>query len=175
MVSQALNEDVLSFIKEYVLLFVNAGAHVCDSKKWTTEGDRCYRYFSQDGLSYQQMQAKCVQAGGELARVDNDKQSALVNKLAGKARAFIGLTDAATEGHWMWADGTAPTYTNWGAGEPNDRQVIGGEDCAIINWGTAGKWNDAKCNSNDYSEGYVCSAVVAASSIAGKVTKKPGG
>ena len=153
----------------------NAGAHVCDNKKWTTEGDRCYRFFSQDGLSYQQMQAKCVQAGGELARVDNEKQATLVGKLAGKSRAFIGLTDAASEGHWMWADGTAPSYTNWAPGEPNDLTKIGGEDCAIINWNSPGKWNDGKCASNDYSEGYVCSAVVAAKSVAGKDTGDSGG
>ena len=68
------------------------GTHVCDNPKWTTEGDRCYRFYPQDGLDYPQMQAKCVQAGGVLARIDNAKQDALVHRLAGKSRAFIGAT-----------------------------------------------------------------------------------
>ena len=66
---------------------------MCDSSAWKTEGNRCFRFYSQDGLSYAQMQAQCKRAGGQLARIDNAKQDALAMSLAGKARAFIGLTD----------------------------------------------------------------------------------
>ena len=72
----------------------------------------------------------------------------------------------------MWADGTRVTYTNWNPGEPNNYQPIGGEDCAEVNWGANGKWNDIQCKSNSLSEGYVCSAVVSAESIA---AQKPHG
>ena len=105
------------------------------------------------------MQANCKRAGGELARIDNAKQDAFVRALAGKSRAFIGLTDRIVEGKFKWEDGTSPVYTNWYPGEPNDLKKIDGEDCVIINW-HGEKWNDAKCTANDYSEGYVCSANV---------------
>ena len=130
----------------------------CSSSAWTTEGSRCYHFFSQDGLSYPEMQSQCKRVGGELARIDNAKQDALVMSLAGTSRAYIGLTDAIDEGHFKWSDGTDPAYTNWSPGEPNDFQDVGGEDCVITNWG--GKWNDIKCVANDVSEGYVCSADV---------------
>ena len=105
------------------------------------------------------MQANCKRVGGELARIDNVKQDAIVRWLVGSSRAFIGLTDRIKEGQFKWSDGTTPIYTNWSPGEPNDYQKVGGEDCVVVNWG-AGKWNDVKCVSNDASEGYVCSAKV---------------
>ena len=94
-----------------------------------------------------------------MARIDNAKQDALVQFLAGKSRAFIGLTDRVTEGKFKWSDGSRPRYTNWSPGEPNDYQKVGGEDCVVVNW-KGNKWNDVKCVSNVYSEGYVCSADV---------------
>ena len=129
----------------------------CDDAAWKTEGDRCYRFYPQDGLNYPQMQANCKRAGGELARIDNAKQDALVHLLAGKSRAFIGLTDTIKEGQFKWSDGTTPRYTNWAPGEPNDAKTVGGEDCVVVNW-KGDKWNDVKCNSNQWSEGFVCSA-----------------
>ena len=135
------------------------GARVCDDSAWKTEGNRCYRFYPQDGLSYPQMQALCKRAGGELARIENAKQDALATSLVGKSRAFIGLTDSIVEGKFKWQDGTSPVYTNWSPGEPNDDKDWGGEDCVVINWGDK-KWNDVKCTSSQFSEGFLCSANV---------------
>ena len=103
------------------------------------------------------MQVQCNEAGGELARIDSAKQDQVARALVGKSRAFIGLTDRTKEGKFRWSDGTTPRYTNWAPGEPNDAKTVGGEDCVVINW-KGGKWNDVKCNSNQWSEGFVCSA-----------------
>ena len=105
------------------------------------------------------MQQRCRRVGGELARIDNAKQEKLASSLAGKSRAFIGLTDVIKEGHFKWADGTTPRYTNFAPGEPNDSNTVGGEDCVVLNW-KGDKWNDVKCTSNQWSEGFVCSANV---------------
>ena len=132
---------------------------MCNNPAWKTSGNRCYRFYSKDGLNYAQMQAQCKRAGGELARIDNAKQDALAMKLAGTSRAFIGLTDRIKEGQFKWSDGSAPTYTNWAPGEPNDSKTVSGEDCVVINW-KGDKWNDVKCSSNQWSEGFVCSSDV---------------
>ena len=56
----------------------------------------------------------------------------------------IGLTDLATEGHFVWGtDFSGLDYTNWNDGEPNNSG--GNEECAHL-YGIRGlKWNDLSC------------------------------
>jgi hypothetical protein len=55
---------------------------------------------------------------------------------------WIGFTDEAQEGIWVWSSGETGSYTNWDPGEPNN--LWGGEDCAVLQtWSThRGYWND---------------------------------
>ena len=65
---------------------------------------------------------------------------------------WIGFNDIPSESNFYWEDGSATTYTNWGASEPNN---AGDEDCALINRFTNQTWNDASCSSAFY---YICEA-----------------
>lgn len=57
---------------------------------------------------------------------------------------WIGLTDLAQEGNYVWQDGTAATYFNWYSGEPNDAD--GSSDCIHIEYAGKGRqWDDAGC------------------------------
>lgn len=72
--------------------------------------------------------------------------------------AWIGATDAADEGAWVWVDAEAPFYevgattnvgfANWTAGEPNDYD---GSDC--LRMLATGQWADWPCDS---LLGHVC-------------------
>ena len=53
---------------------------------------------------------------------------------------WIGLTDSANEGEWVWASGEPVTYTNWGPHEPQDTDW-GDEDFVLIEY--SGEWSDA--------------------------------
>jgi hypothetical protein len=115
-----------------------------------------YLFFPDDGLSYDAMQARCENVGGELARIDTVEQNAVALRLAGSSRAYIGLNDRDYEDTWLWADGGAPSFTYWRDDEPNDRN---GEDCVVLEsyHSKAGRWNDVSCDDNVSSEGFLCS------------------
>jgi hypothetical protein len=96
-------------------------------------------------------QAEAVSLGGNLVTINDPAENSWVSStfstFDGITRAlWIGLTDAASEGTFIWASGEPVLYTNWAPGEPNNN---GG----VENWGeifypndTAGrypKWNDS--------------------------------
>ncbi len=56
---------------------------------------------------------------------------------------WIGYTDQASEGNWVWQDGSTCTFTNWNSGEPSNTSSFPcpDEDAAIIQMSN-GKWND---------------------------------
>lgn len=58
---------------------------------------------------------------------------------------WIGLTDA-TEGNWVWDDGSLYGYSNFIPGEPNNAND---EDCVEDRgpYENLGKWNDISCGS----------------------------
>jgi hypothetical protein len=59
--------------------------------------------------------------------------------------SWLGFSDQASEGTWAWVDASPVAFTQWYYGEPNDS---GGEDCAGINYGEWGYWNDYGCGAS---------------------------
>jgi hypothetical protein len=55
---------------------------------------------------------------------------------------YIGYSDRAEEGTFVWVDGTSTGYDNFNAGEPNNS---GDEDCVMVI--ASGGWNDVVCGS----------------------------
>ena len=86
--------------------------------------------------------------GGHLVSIHSQDENDFVTA-SGGAGAYIGATDAAAEGTYVWTDGTPLDYTNWLPGEPND---FTGEDCAQIN-DSSGGWNDIPCDGGAH---FVC-------------------
>ena len=65
---------------------------------------------------------------------------------------WIGLSDLATEGKFVWQHSSSPLkeYTNWIPGEPNN---VGNEDCVLLRQRRG--WNDGRCNTNHRALCYV--------------------
>eukprot|EP00964_Phaeocystis_antarctica_P126175 scaffold89893_cov42-Phaeocystis_antarctica.AAC.1 len=107
-----------------------------------------------DALPWADASADCQAAGLQLATVQSAAQNALlVAAAAGEDSVWIGGTDAASEGVWVWSPSNTPlSYTNWYPGEPSNSA---GEDCLEVSLATLvtnpdyvryySKWNDVPC------------------------------
>ena len=99
-------------------------------------------------LTWSEASAACQAAGQHLASVQSAAENALLVTAAAGNRVWIGGTDAASEGTWVWSpSGTPLSYANWGVLEPNN--AGNGEDC--LNGPEL--WNDLPCTAK---QKYVC-------------------
>jgi hypothetical protein len=139
------------------------------SKDWYCKegkqfGKHCYKYYSTPS-SWQLAKFSCETMGSELASIQSKSEEKFLEKLA-TPPYWIGLTDAQSEGHYLWTDGQTPTYTNWSPGEPNNDKQLG-ENCVEVQSPRTskthrvnidGKWNDESC---DRLKPFVCKKVAA--------------
>ena len=124
--------------------------------------------FCSGALSWSDAKASCAKMSMELAWVLDDAENSWILStalsLSFSTNAWLGGSDAATEGIWLWPDGTAfwsgpdagVGYASWGQGEPNNSG--GSEACLELiiypfNLLLAGDWNDEGCGSLN---AYVC-------------------
>ncbi len=140
----------------------NGGVCPCDVS-WWPDSEHAYM-FCTGPSDWQTADDACAIYGYHLATFDSAAEGewveATVLTYPNGPSWWIGFTDAAAEGAWIWSDGSPVTYTNWSSGEPNNGH--GGEcvdtseeDCAMIKWnGTA--WNDYPCAC--VTESAVCEA-----------------
>ena len=87
--------------------------------------------------------------GGHLATVRNAQEDAwiytnFIHQPGVTDTLWVGISDAAQEGNFVWASGDTSAYRNWAPGEPNNLANI--EDYGRYfqpYHAYAGKWNDA--------------------------------
>lgn len=105
-------------------------------------GGGCYRVITTAKTRANAL-TDCQSDGGSLAKIDSSGENSTVYSLM-TADSWIGANDIASEGAWVWADGSALAYNNWNTGEPND--AGGTQDCGVIYFSTAPqKWDDDNC------------------------------
>lgn len=111
--------------------------------------------FCAAGATWDGARVACAAFAGDLLRFDDAAESASVIAFAEPPPVpaggwFIGLSDSASEGAFVWIDGAGLDFTSWNAGEPNDAGGV--EDCVEID-PTVGIWNDVPC---DTPRAFVC-------------------
>lgn len=105
-----------------------------------------WRYLISAPQTWAAAEAQAVSMGGHLATIRSAAENQwllsflLTNSTA--QRTWIGFTDAASEGSFVWTGGSSVVYTNWYSGEPNNN---GNEDVAemMCRVYTPGTWNDS--------------------------------
>ena len=113
--------------------------------QWSSgEGGNGHYYLPTLSDTWAEAEAAAVQLGGHLAAITSAEEQAFLASTFGGGLMWIGLTDEAEEGTWVWTSGEATTYTNWASGEPNGGTS---ENYAEMNWWGAGQWNDGDSTS----------------------------
>ncbi|MPD03236.1 Perlucin-like protein [Portunus trituberculatus] len=122
---------------------------------FTEVGGRCVHVELSNSGSWHDSRNFCHGLGGELVNLaDVQFYSDLILYLEsihmGKMHFWIGATDIANEGTWVWTDGSAtrmgtPFWANYGVN--NDQMPTGGTDqnCAILDTNLHYYFNDAAC------------------------------
>ncbi|XP_055364164.1 uncharacterized protein LOC114843184 [Betta splendens] len=120
------------------------------SQEWTYFSGSFY-YISSTMKSWQESRNDCLQKKSDLVIINSPEEQEFIRSW--KKRAWIGLTDAETEGTWKWVDGTlleSPRY--WARSEPNN--AVNNEDCGEIkNFDSQNSWNDLPC---DLQNNWIC-------------------
>ena len=110
-------------------------------------------YFCPIARTWSDARAKCrQQLRGDLAQIADATENVFIRSRI-SAISWIGDTDSAAEGLWIWANNGVPLwrgttngsalngqYSSWASGEPN-----GSGDCGAFY--TSGQFDDANCNS----------------------------
>ncbi|XP_065327856.1 hepatic lectin-like [Pelmatolapia mariae] len=119
---------------------------------WEEHGGKCY-YFSISQSSWKQSRDECRAKGGDLVKIDSREEQAFLERRVreqmkeSEDKFWIGLTDSAVEGRWLWVDGSLldESLKFWTGKEPNN--VAGkdpnGEDC--VRMGKECETKDLKC------------------------------
>ncbi|XP_041375127.1 macrophage mannose receptor 1-like [Gigantopelta aegis] len=111
-------------------------------------------------LKWRDARDACIQMGSKLIVLDSaDKNAAVsdyinIHEVDYWKTFWIGLTDEATEGEFVWENGNRLDFTAWRYGQPDDG--LGGEDFVGLSV-DSGVWNDLK-SYNTYS--YICERTI---------------
>lgn len=140
----------------------NANASVI----WGVNGHE-YEVVRSEGITWEAARAaaQSLGPGWDLVTIGLENENTFVENLLGTANLadrshfWMGATDTAIEGTWVWVDGTPVTFSDWWAGEPND--VFSSEDFLAYDLrGAAWAWNDAPAVLPPvYPRGYVAERV----------------
>ena len=91
----------------------------------------------------------CYEKDGYLAEITSHEEETLLESiLFADIEYWIGLSDFASEGTWVWQNSHKHAeYTNWAPTEPNNAGAWGNEDCVVLSFHEPG-WNDITCDIN---------------------------
>jgi len=134
---------------------------------WVRNGDRCFFFSRGESIkSFEAGESKCKSRhpSAHLASIHSKQEHDFIVEKSEKIGAvflgrgtYIGASDGAQEGQWVWSDGTVWDYDNWMPGNPSNTDNA--EHCAMVWYSPSNKennkWNDMNCNG--FAGGYACS------------------
>ncbi|MEI7538818.1 MAG: C-type lectin domain-containing protein, partial [Comamonadaceae bacterium] len=70
------------------------------------------------GMNWTAAEAYAQSLGGHLVTIDDAAEQQWVMQNFGWSNPWIGLSDQAVEGAWVWSNGASTGYSNWASGHP---------------------------------------------------------
>jgi formylglycine-generating enzyme required for sulfatase activity/tetratricopeptide (TPR) repeat protein len=70
-------------------------------------------------MSWERAKDYCSSLGGYLATIQDESENEFISKIISSSEIWLGASDGAEEGTWVWVSGEPWEYTNWAEGEPN--------------------------------------------------------
>ena len=114
-------------------------------------------------LAWHDAKKKCRQMGGRLAEVRSKEENKFITTLVRGSQSdgiWLGATDEAKFGDWVWSDGSTISYKNWAANQPNN---FGGAEhyVMLLVRDNTGQWWDQPNISGlglptNWKTGYIC-------------------
>ncbi|XP_069125989.1 C-type lectin domain family 17, member A-like [Argopecten irradians] len=121
-----------------------------------TRGSICFKIVNRR-RSWNEAKDACIKDEGRLLVLSNTNQVNAIRKAMRSASirfVFVGLTDAATEGRWIWVDGSRLDRHIWSKVALNNYDDYPGDtdaDCAVLS--SSNTLMDMHCNN---SFPYIC-------------------
>jgi len=104
------------------------------------ETNQCY-FKEEERLTPADAEANCRSKDSFLTSVHSQREHDFLSELSGTGQpTWIGFTDSAVEGQWVWMDGTTVDFINWYPSEPSNHG--GSEHWCVIGKVGEKKWSD---------------------------------
>jgi hypothetical protein len=134
-----------------VSTIVTVNSAFADSVKLVNPANNhVYKRFDKT-VTWTQAKNACTNQKGYLATITSQAENDwIVSKNLQQNYPWLGASDSAKEGQWVWITGETWNYTNWNDGEPNGARS---ENYLVIWNESTGQWNDLD-KSNPLS--YLC-------------------
>jgi hypothetical protein len=110
-------------------------------RQWQVSPVNGHYYLLGPGGTWHDGESWAQRAGGHLATIRSETENDWVfSWVPPDTRAWIGMTDEAREGIWVWTSGELVTFTNWASGQPDNSQGV--EHWCEFRADWSGEWND---------------------------------
>jgi len=86
-------------------------------------GGHHYKVIFDRSVAWHAAAKQCTTLGGHLVTIESAREMAFLRRLAGRSRLWVGATDEAAEGRWVWVNGKRMSreFRLWApGGEPNE-------------------------------------------------------
>jgi hypothetical protein len=96
--------------------------------------------------TYAEAEARCAEEGSAMVRLDTTEEGRWLHGQAQAVRRqqhWLGLTDQAEEGAFVWVDGAPIGDAHWQADQPNGGEA---DNCVAQIEDSDGPWNDRACD-----------------------------